>query len=52
MQASLERRLTEQHDREERIASDLQRLSARLVHAREESSSGSPASCTTKWDRR
>ena len=34
--ASLERRLTEQHDREERIASDLQRLSARLVHAREE----------------
>jgi signal transduction histidine kinase len=34
--ATLERRLTEQHDREERIASDLQRLSARLVHAREE----------------
>lgn len=34
--AALERRLTEQHDREERIASDLQRLSARLVHAREE----------------
>jgi signal transduction histidine kinase len=34
--ASLERRLTEQNDREERIASDLQRLSARLVHAREE----------------
>jgi signal transduction histidine kinase len=34
--ASLERRLNEQHDREERIASDLQRLSARLVHAREE----------------
>jgi signal transduction histidine kinase len=34
--ASLERRLTEQHEREERIASDLQRLSARLVHAREE----------------
>ena len=27
------RRLLEQHDREERIASDLQRLSARLVHA-------------------
>jgi len=34
--ASLERRLTEQHEREERIASDLQRLSSRLVHAREE----------------
>lgn len=34
--AALERRLTEQNDREERIASDLQRLSARLVHAREE----------------
>jgi signal transduction histidine kinase len=34
--AMLERRLMEQHDREERIASDLQRLSARLVHAREE----------------
>jgi signal transduction histidine kinase len=34
--AGLERRLTEQHEREERIASDLQRLSARLVHAREE----------------
>lgn len=34
--AGLERRLTEQNDREERIASDLQRLSARLVHAREE----------------
>jgi signal transduction histidine kinase len=34
--ALLERRLLEQHDREERIASDLQRLSARLVHAREE----------------
>jgi signal transduction histidine kinase len=34
--SSLERRLTEQHEREERIASDLQRLSARLVHAREE----------------
>jgi signal transduction histidine kinase len=34
--ATLERRLTEQHEREERIASDLQRLSARLVHAREE----------------
>ena len=34
--ARLERRLTEQHEREERIASDLQRLSARLVHAREE----------------
>jgi signal transduction histidine kinase len=34
--ASLARRLTEQHDREERIARDLQRLSARLVHAREE----------------
>jgi signal transduction histidine kinase len=34
--AALERRLIEQHDREERIASDLQRLSARLVHAREE----------------
>ena len=33
---TLERRLTEQHDREERIASDLHRLSARLVHAREE----------------
>jgi signal transduction histidine kinase len=34
--ARLERRLTEQHEREERIASDLQRLSARLVQAREE----------------
>ena len=34
--AWLERRLTEQNDREERIASDFQRLSARLVHAREE----------------
>jgi signal transduction histidine kinase len=34
--ASLERRLTEQTHREERIASDLHRLSARLVHAREE----------------
>ena len=34
--AMLERRLTEQHEREERIASDLQRLSARLVQAREE----------------
>jgi two-component system NarL family sensor kinase len=34
--AGLERRLTAQNDREERIASDLQRLSARLVHAREE----------------
>jgi signal transduction histidine kinase len=34
--ALLERRLTEQNVREERIASDLQRLSARLVHAREE----------------
>lgn len=34
--ASLARRLVEQHDREERIAGDLQRLSARLVHAREE----------------
>ena len=32
----LERRLTEQNVREERISSDLQRLSARLVHAREE----------------
>lgn len=32
----LERRLTEQHAREERISGDLQRLSARLVHAREE----------------
>jgi len=34
--ARLERRLTAQHEREERIASDLQRLSARLVQAREE----------------
>jgi signal transduction histidine kinase len=34
--SSLERRLTEQNEREERISSDLQRLSARLVHAREE----------------
>jgi signal transduction histidine kinase len=34
--AWLERRLTEQHVREERIAADLQRLSARLVQAREE----------------
>ena len=34
--ASLTSRLTEQHEREERIASDLQRLSARLIHAREE----------------
>lgn len=34
--AGLERRLLEQHEREERIASDLQRLSARLVQAREE----------------
>ena len=34
--ARLERRLTEQHEREERIAIDLQRLSARLVQAREE----------------
>jgi signal transduction histidine kinase len=32
----LERRLTEQHEREERISSDLQRLSAKLVQAREE----------------
>ena len=32
----LERRLTEQHAREERISGDLQRLSARLVQAREE----------------
>ena len=32
----LERRLTEQHLREERISGDLQRLSARLVQAREE----------------
>jgi signal transduction histidine kinase len=32
----LERRLTEQRGREEQIASDLQRLSARLVHAQEE----------------
>lgn len=32
----LERRLTEQHEREEQISSDLQRLSARLVQAREE----------------
>lgn len=34
--SSLERRLTAQTRREERIASDLHRLSARLVHAREE----------------
>lgn len=34
--ARLERRLVEQNEREERIASDLQRLSARLVQAREE----------------
>ena len=34
--ASLESRLTRQNEREERIASDLQRLSARLIHAREE----------------
>jgi signal transduction histidine kinase len=34
--ARLERKLTAQHEREERIASDLQRLSARLVQAREE----------------
>jgi signal transduction histidine kinase len=32
----LERRLMEQHEREERIAGDLQRLSARLVQARED----------------
>jgi signal transduction histidine kinase len=32
----LERRLTEQHLREERIGGDLQRLSARLVQARED----------------
>lgn len=32
----LEQRLTEQHIREERISADLQRLSARLVQAREE----------------
>jgi signal transduction histidine kinase len=32
----LERRLTEQHVREERISADLQRLSARLVQARED----------------
>jgi signal transduction histidine kinase len=32
----LERRLTEQHEREEQISSDLQRLSARLVQARED----------------
>jgi signal transduction histidine kinase len=32
----LARRLTEQHAREERISGDLQRLSARLVQAREE----------------
>jgi signal transduction histidine kinase len=34
--ARLERKLTAQHEREERISSDLQRLSARLVQAREE----------------
>jgi signal transduction histidine kinase len=34
--AWLERRLTEQHVREEQISADLQRLSARLVQAREE----------------
>lgn len=34
--ARLERRLTEQRAREEQIASDLQRLSARLLHAQEE----------------
>jgi signal transduction histidine kinase len=34
--ARLERRLTEQRGREEQIASDLQRLSARLLHAQEE----------------
>jgi signal transduction histidine kinase len=32
----LERRLTEQRGREEQIANDLQRLSARLLHAQEE----------------
>jgi signal transduction histidine kinase len=34
--ARLEFRLTEQHAREERIASDLQRLSARLIHIQED----------------
>ena len=34
--ASLETRLTHQNEREERVSSDLQRLSARLIHAREE----------------
>jgi signal transduction histidine kinase len=34
--ARLERRLTEQHAREERISADLHRLSARLVQARED----------------
>ena len=34
--ARLERRVAEQRAREERIAADLQRLSARLVHAQEE----------------
>ena len=34
--ARLERRLTEQHVREEQISADLQRLSARLVQARED----------------
>jgi signal transduction histidine kinase len=34
--ARLEVRLTEQHAREERIASDLQRLSARLIHIQED----------------
>lgn len=34
--ARLELRLTEQHAREERIAGDLQRLSARLIHIQED----------------